>query len=186
MSNERFTRHDTKITRSKHLTNFSNSFSHNPAIAEFVQINKLNNTSHTATHFSQEEIIDRLSRCRFSCFICVKTQLSLCALTSSKIACHDDNAILGTSNLTSSASNFTIIKQTQKYIECIRMCLFNFIKKNNAVWMLQQIIDKLTFTSFTVTKTNISRRRTNQSSNGMFLLKFTHIILGKMHIQVFC
>ena len=56
-------------------------------------------------------------------------------------------------------------------VEYIGVSLLNFIQQHNGVGSTPNLLSQLT--AFFIT--NISRRRTDEPSNGMFLHKFRHI-----------
>ena len=89
----------------------------------------------------------------------------------SHITCHNNNGILEVDRTALIIRQSTVIQYLQQDIEYIRMSLFDFIKQDDRIRFPSDSFRQLT----TFIISNVSRRRTDQTSGTELLLIFTHI-----------
>ena len=75
----------------------------------------------------------------------------------------------------------TVVHHLQQNIEHVRVRFLDFVQQQHRMWMLDDRISQQT----ALIKTNVSRRRTNQTADGMAFHILGHIKAQKLNAQSF-
>ena len=92
-------------------------------------------------------------------------------LVRAEVTCHDDDCVLKVHRAALAVGHTAVIQHLKQDVENVRVRFFNFIQKNDAVGLAAHRFGQIA--PFFVA--NVSRRRTDQTSDRVLFHKFTHV-----------
>ena len=103
----------------------------------------------------------------------------------SDVGGHDQNGVFEINSTTLGVGDTAIIEYLQQNVEYIRMCFLDLIEQNDRIWFSAHCLGQLS--AFLVAY--VSRRRSDQTGDGVLLHIFTHIDSNHVVLivkQLFC